>query len=74
VDYEKGQERIRQPGVYTSGEPLEGGGMRIYSFSPEEHPKLYEMREEFKRIPNETVRRLMGLVMSKEGGALSEAK
>jgi hypothetical protein len=65
VDYEKGQKRITQRGVYTSGEPLGDGAMRIYSFPPEENPKLYEMREEMRRIPKETIRRLMALARKK---------
>jgi hypothetical protein len=61
VDYEKGQNKISQPGVFTSGESIDGGGMRIYYFPPEEYPRLYEIRKEMRTIPEETVRRLMAL-------------
>jgi hypothetical protein len=67
VDYEKGQKRHSEKGLYTSGEPLPGGGMRIYSFPGERYPQLYEMQQEIESVSDQTIRRLMALALKKEG-------
>jgi hypothetical protein len=68
VDYERGQRMISEPGAYTSAERLDGGVRRLYSFLPDQYPKLHEMRRELKEIPEGTVRRLMALARDQEGG------
>jgi hypothetical protein len=66
VDYEKGQKRLSEKGLYTSGEVLPGGAMRIYSFPEERYPHLYEMRREIENVSEQAIRRLMALSLKKE--------
>ena len=61
VDYEKGQKRHSEKGLYTTGEQLPGGATRIYAFPQERYPQLYEMRREIETLSEQTVRRLMAL-------------
>ena len=61
VDYESGQKRLVEKGVHTMGEPLPGGVMRIYSFRPDEYPRLYEMKKEMTTVSEDAVRRLVAL-------------
>ena len=66
VDYEKGQKRHSEKGLYTTGEQLPGGATRIYAFPQERYPQLYEMRREIETLSDHTIRRLM--VLAQENG------
>ncbi len=64
IEYEKGQ-RVdpAPPGVVTLGEATAQGGMRVYSFPPEEEEfaGIYEKRDEQREIGERLVRRLLKL-------------
>ena len=61
VDYGRGERRHVEKGVHTMGEPLPGGGMRIYHFRPEEYPRIHELKRELTTVSEDTVWRLMAL-------------
>ena len=66
VDYAKGQRIEQMKDVATLGEIRADGGMRIFPFYSEDYPRVYELREEKKKIASGALRRFM--MMLNEGG------
>jgi len=61
VEYGPNERPIAIPGVFTAGEEVEGQGMRLYYFHPEEFPGIYEKRKEKRKIAETAARRLLSM-------------
>ena len=62
LEYQPGQAPEAVEGVLSAGESLEGGGMRMYYFYPEDFPEIYETKEKVKEVAETAFRRLLSMV------------
>lgn len=62
VDYQQGQAPEAVEGVISAGEVIEGGGLRMYYFYPQDYPEIYQGKEKAKDIAETAFRRLLSMV------------